>query len=538
MKKLFLLLGLTAISLSGYATLSDPLVIENASIKSISPNGKYAVSQGSSGLRILDLKPTDNNSQFNESDYEEYYCGDGNCVSDNGVVVASSPDNPAAQYWKDGEWHNLQLPSHALTSNHAQGISADGSRICGTIRVAGMGGDDDVLMVVPCVWNAEGNGYGKPVMLPHPDLDYANRIPQYITAIDLSADGKVIVGQIRDAQGLINYPIIYKENESGEWSYEIPYEYLINPDNLEIVPFPGEGPVMPQYESFMTPEEIDAYNEAYNEYKLSDAQIPCPEYWDFMTLEEIIAFNEAADIYNEKATVYNEKYEAWVDFIMGIAISSPDYAYNQVRISPDGKTYGCTVEVTGERDPLTGYPTIENSVWLFDLTSDKVSKYNKDGDLNIHYIANNGIGIGTTSAGTPSNSYILKDDETIDIVTWMNSQVPEYASWINQNMVFPYNKQVYDEKTGNYDFVYTEEVLTGRATATPDLSVVSLSVQNIWDGMDDGIAYIFDIKAAGAVNTALPSSEETSIYDLSGRKLKNATAPGIYIINGEKKVVR
>ncbi|MDE6787459.1 MAG: hypothetical protein K2J46_10540, partial [Muribaculaceae bacterium] len=489
---------------------------------------KYAVSQGSSGLRILDLKPTDNNSQFNESDYEEYYCGDGNCVSDNGVVVASSPDNPAAQYWKDGKWHNLQIPSYALTSNHAQGISADGSRICGTIRVAGMGGDDDVLMVVPCVWNAEGNGYGKPVMLPHPDLDYANRIPQYITAIDLSADGKVIVGQIRDAQGLINYPIIYKENESGEWSYEIPYEYLINPDNLEIVPFPGEGPVMPQYESFMTPEEIDAYNEAYNEYKLSDAQIPCPEYWDFMTLEEIIAFNEAADIYNEKATVYNEKYEAWVDFIMGIAISSPDYAYNQVRISPDGKTYGCTVEVTGERDPMTGYPTIENSVWLFDLTSDKVSKYNKDGDLNIHYIANNGIGIGTTSAGTPSNSYILKDDETIDIVTWMNSQVPEYASWINQNMVFPYNKQVYDEKTGNYDFVYTEEVLTGRATATPDLSVVSLSVQNIWDGMDDGIAYIFDIKAAGAVNTVLPSSEETSIYDLSGRKLKNATAPGIY----------
>ncbi|MDE6479102.1 MAG: hypothetical protein K2L45_02445 [Muribaculaceae bacterium] len=538
MKKLILLFGLTAINLSGYAEQSEPMMIENAAIKAISPNGKFAVSQGSTGLRILELSPDNENSQYNESDYEEYYSGDGNCVSDNGVVVASTPNNPNALYWKDGEWHSLQHPSNALTSNHAQGISADGSRICGNLRISGMGNDDDVLMVIPCVWNAEGNGYGKPVLLPHPDLDYADRVPQYITAIDISADGKVIVGQIRDAQGILNYPIIYKENENGEWSYDIPYEYLINPDKLEIVPYPGEGPAMPQFESFMTSEEIEAYNIVYNEYVSSGYQIPCPEYWEFMTPEEIAAYNEAADIYNEKAIAYNKKFEAWADFIFSIIETSPSYAFNQVRISPDGKTIGCTVEVTGERDPLTGFPSIENSVWLLDLTCDKISKYDKDGDLNIYYIANNGIGIGTTSAGTASNSYILQDENVIDIVNWMNSKVPEYASWIKENMIYQYEKEVFDEKTGNYDLIYTDDVLTGRATATPDFSIVSLSVENIWDGMDDGIAYIFDLKAAGAVNTVRTSSEEMSIYDLAGRKLKSATAPGIYIINGEKKVVR
>ncbi|MDE6552371.1 MAG: hypothetical protein K2K98_05345 [Muribaculaceae bacterium] len=538
MKKIFLLFSLTTISLSGYAELSDPIVIENASIKSISPNGKYAVSQGSSGLRILNFTQGDENSKFEESDYEEYYAGDGNCVSDNGVVVASTPTNPNAQYWKEGKWHSLPAPSYTLSSNHAQGISADGSRICGTLRVAGMGGDEDVLMVVPCIWNAEGNGYGSPIILPHPDYDFSNSVPQYITAIDISADGKVIVGQIRDVCAL-NYPIIYKENESGEWSYEIPYEYLINPDHLEAVPFPGEGPIMPQFESFMTQEEIDAYNEVYNEYVSSGYQIPCPEYWEFMSPQEIEAYNEAADEYNEKAIAYNKKFYAWADFIYGVANSSPNYAFNQVRISPDGKTIGSTVIVEGDSmDPLTGFPKVENSVWLFDLTSDKIGKYNKDGDININYIANNGVGIGTTSVGTASNSYILQDGNVIDMVTWMNSQAPQYASWMNENMIFTYDKEVFDEKTGNYDIVNTEEVLTGRATSNPDLSIMSLSVQNIWDYMDDGYAYIFDIKGGNGVETVRPATEEMIIYDLSGRKLKNATAPGIYIINGEKKVVR
>lgn len=532
MKKILLLTGISAISMAAFAEVPEPKIIDEALICSISTDGRYAVSQGSEGLRIFNLITGEEYTQISQSGNGELYAGDGNCVSNNGIVVAAMPDNPYPLYWKDGMWYNLPIPSYAMTSNFAQAISADGSRMCGTLRIAGMGNKDDVLMVAPCVWNAEGNGYGMPVMLPHPDFDYSDRVPQYITAVDISADGKVVVGQIRDAQGILNYPIIYKENENGEWSYEIPHQELINPDKLEIIPYPGDGPVMPQFESFMTPEEIAAYQEAYNEYVNSGYQIVCPEYWEYMTPEEIAAYNIAAVEYNEKAMAYNEKYEAWYDFIIAIANSSPDYAFNQIRISPDGKTFGCTVQVLGERDPMTGFPTVENSVWLFDLTSDKITEYGKNGDLNIYYIANNGIGIATTSAGTVSDSYILQDGEAIDIVTWMNSKVPEYASWIKDNMVFPYDYMVGDK------FETAEVVMTGRATATPDLSVISLSVQNVWDYMGDGVAYIFDLKAGDGVETLRPTSEETTIFDLSGRRLKNATSPGIYIINGEKRVVR
>lgn len=539
MKKLLLLTGLSAISVAVFADVPEPKVIEDALISSISPNGNYAVSQGAAGLRIFNLVTGEEYTQFSGEGYEEYYVGDGNCVSDNGIVVGSSPESPYPYYWKDGKWRALRIPSYAHTSNYAQAISADGSRMCGTLRIAGMGGDDDELMVAPCVWNAVGEGYGMPVILPHPEFDYSGRIPQYITAIDMSSDGKVIVGQIRDAQGILNYPIIYREDESGEWSYEIPHEELINPDKLEIVPFPGDGPVMPQFETFMTPEEIDAYNVAYAEYVSSGSTIPCPEYWEYMTVDEIAAYNKAADEYNKEAEAYNKKFEAWAEFILGVADASPDYAFNQVRISADGNTIGCTVQVVGDMDPMTGFPSVENSVWMFDLTSGKITKYEKNGDLNIFYVANDGVGIGTTSAGTVSDSYILQNGDAIDIITWMNSKEPAYASWIKDNMTFPYEQMVYDEATGNYEFVYGETLMTGRATATPDFSVISLSVQNVWDGMDDGIAYVFDLKSVGSgVDAVRPATEENTIYDLSGRKLRNASAPGIYIINGEKKVVR
>ncbi|MDE6638407.1 MAG: hypothetical protein K2K32_09275 [Muribaculaceae bacterium] len=532
MKKFLLLTGVSAISLASFAEVPDPKIFEDAIICSISPNGQYAVAQGSLGLRIFNLTTGEEYTQYNESVDEVYYAGDGKCVSNNGIVVASLESNPFPLYWKDGKWHTLPVPSYAMTSNFAQAINADGTRMCGTLRIAGMGNADDKLMVVPCVWNAEGDGYGMPVLLPHPDVDYSGSIPQYITAIDISSDGKVVVGQIRDSNGLLNYPIIYKEDESGEWTYEIPHEELINPDNLEVVPFPGDGPIMPQYETFMTPEEIAAYTEAKEKYENSGYMLPCPEYWEFMTPEEIAAYNEAADEYNEKAIVYNKKFEAWANFVLSVALSSPDYAFNQVRVASDGKTIGCTVMTEGGIDLMTGFKTVENSVWMFDLTSDKISKYSKNGDLNIYYIGNNGIGIATTSAGTVSDSYILQDEEAIDIVTWMNSKVPEYASWINENMVFPYeymNGDVFDT---------AEVVMTGRATSTPDFSVISLSVQNIWDYLDYGIAYTFDIKTTDGVESVMPATQEMTIYDLSGRKLKNATAPGIYIVNGEKKVVR
>ena len=525
-------------SLVAFAEVPEPTVIEDAIIHAISPNGKYAVSMGMKGIRIFNLETGEDYSKETEWGYEMYEAGQTKCVSDNGIVVAISQESQPV-YWKDGEWYDLPLPETALFSNLAQAITPDGKRICGSIGVAGISYDDDVLMQAPCIWNANGDGYQMPVMLPHPEFDFAGRVPQYITAIDISADGKVIIGQVRDATGMICYPIVYKENESGEWSYEIPYENLINPNHVEILPFPGDGPMMPQCESFMTPDEIDAYMKAYDDYVNSGYQLPYPEYADFMSAAEIEEYNKAVDEYNALAEAYNEKFYAYVESMEEIMATTPAYEFNSVRISPDGKTFGCTIQVEGESDPMAwGRPAIENTVWMFDLTADKITKYEKDGDLNLYSIVDDGIGIATTLAGTASNSFILNNGETTDMVTWMNSKVPEYASWIKENMVFTYEDFVYNEELEEYEMVEKEVLMTGRAAATSDLSIVSLSVQNIWDFMDDGVAYVFDMKSGTNVNSVCPSTTEKTIFDLYGRKLNNVSAPGIYIINGKKRIVR
>ena len=77
-----------------------------------------------------------------------------------------------------------------------------------------------------------------------------------------------------------------------------------------------------------------------------------------------------------------------------------------------------------------------------------------------------------------------------------------------------------------------------RALGNSDLSLIALGIDNYWDYEDDGVTCIFDMKSGSAVSTVRPSDTETVIYDLSGRRLKNADAPGIYIFNGKKKVVR
>lgn len=539
MKKILLFAGVYTISIAAFAETPEPKVIEDAVIRAISPNGKYAVSESENGMRIFDLESGEEYTQTSEVGYEPYQPGQTKCVSNDGIVVGVSMLDGAPAYRKGGKWENLPLPESATYSNLAQAITSDGSRICGSIGVTGISFEDDVLMQAPCVWNAEEDGYGYPVMLPHPDFDFAGRVPQYITAIDLSEDGKVVIGQVRDATGSLHYPIIYREDEKGEWSFEIPYENLINPDKLDIVPYPTDCPTQPQYESYMTPDEIEAYIKACRECYDSNFELPYPQYPDFMTAEEIAEYNKAADEYNELAKAYNEKLDKYFAFMEGVTASTPGYVFNSIRISPDGKTFGCTIEVVGERDPISwGRPKVENSVWTFDLSSDNITKYEKDGDLNLYSIANNSIGLACTLSGVATNSFILQNGETTDMLSWMNSKVPEYAAWMKENMVYTYEDWVYNENTDNYEEVVAEETMTGQPASTPDLSVIALSVPNKWDYMTAGSAYIFDMNAGSGVNASRPVSEEQTIYDLSGLKLKNVSAPGIYIINGEKKIVR
>lgn len=534
MKKSLLFVGISALSICAFAAEPEPTLLLDTRVTSISSNGKYAVSMGAyGGMSIINLSDLKSVDQW-EYIYEDYVPGHGKNISDTGIAVGVS-DLGLPEYWKDGEWHTLRMPDEVISSNLATAITPDGNRICGLLGISPLVYDDDALLKVPCVWEADGDGYGMPILLPHPDEDFAGRVPMYVTAIDISADGKVIVGQVIDAVGMINYPIIYKEDENGEWSYDIPYMSLINPDGIDVPKFPGEGPMMPSEESYMTPDELQEYNEAYQAYINSNYQLPYPKYEDYMSETEIEDYQAAYNKFEEDYKTWSAEYEKWAVAYQKVLNNSPAFIFNSILISPDGKSFGCTVEVVDMDSPNPsgwGYAT-EHHTWVLGVDKFEVTKYISK-DLNITWMCDNGITLAATSVNSPNNSFVLQNGEIIDMLTWMQSQNPEYASWMEENMNYSYDEYNWDTD----DLDYKEEFMTGRAVATPDLSRLILSVENIWDFMDNGEAVVFDLGAGSGVDSIRPTNDETTIYDLYGRKLNKASAPGIYIINGKKKVVR
>ncbi len=545
MKKQLLLIGLAGIGMSAMAEdLPTPQRLYDAYISAMSPNGVYAASQTYSGVKIFNLSTGKEDSYLMDPDdltAEPYGLGLGKCISNNGIVLGGT--DSAVQYWKDGEWYDLEVPDYASETNLANAITSDGSRICGSIGVGslGMAMQGDVLMQAPCIWNATEDGFGMPVMLPHPDLDFTGRVPQYITAIDISDDGKTIIGQVMNASGFLAYPILYRENENGEWSYEIPHEDFLMPEGTVFPEYPGDGPEQPNVFDFMTEENAAAYNEALNAYWWEE--IPDePKIDDYMSEEEKAKYEAALAAYNVANEEWSEKFNAWFDLWDKCTESCPNYQFNSVQISSDGNFYGCTIQIDGESDPGSllrwGMGSRDYNVWVFEVNGEGITKYDQTNDLNLTYPANNGIAPAATSIGSTNNSFVLSNGECEGMYDWMNKVCPEYASWIKENLTIEYEDFEQNPDTGKWDPVIKSELMTGRAMSTPDLSFMALSLENIWDYETEYDAFIFDLTSVNSVGSIRPASEDETIYDLSGRKLKSVTAPGIYIINGEKKAVR
>lgn len=550
MKKFLLLAGISAVSFAAFAEVPTPLKIDDAFVYSVSPNGKYGVSNSYGGMKILDLTKESQNEAYV---YPDYQTGIGRTISNNGIAVGSMEGN-SAEYWKDGEWYPLPLPANAGSTNLSNSITPDGKRICGSIGFAEMidAFDGDAIMQVPCVWNATEDGYGMPVMLPYPKVDILGRAPQYVTAVDISEDGKTVIGQVVISTGFLNYPIVYKEDEEGNWMYLLPYYSLINPDYVLVPDNPGDAPEHVEILDYMTSEDLEAYQAAmakYDEeidkyYEVGDWDAPYPEYpnfEDFMGEENLAAYQAAQEKYDEEYAAWDEEYMKYSEAIDKICASSPNPVYNSIRLTPDGKKFAYTCYVEDDSDPDAWFPKVYSYNWVFDLTRHNITKYEKLDDLAMYFLGDNGTMLACNLSGEVTQSYILENGYTIPVQSWISSMVAPYGEWMDENLSREIENWYFDPtigEDGEWIQEYYDAVVTGRATATPDFSKVVLSVEDL-EYVTDGTVYVFDIAEGVAdVNAVEAVKGEETIYDLSGRKLNRATAPGIYIVNGQKKVVR
>ena len=593
MKRILSLVTIAVIAASSYAQV--PQIHPNEAFAGVSPNGKYATSVVYEVLTITDL--TDNKKY----EYvEEYYVGNGNAISNTGVVVGSNVEG-IAQYWKDGEWHVIESAASRNMSK-ADGITPDGTRIVGAIAPEGYDGGYDGLMLTPCYWDVQADGTLSDVnFLPFPATDWSGRLPQYVTALRVSDDGKTIGGQIQDYSGIVCQPIVYRQDEDGNWTYTLIHNELYHPEGVELPEYPGEWdgetpmhetfmteeeqaayqaaldahvyPTSPEIEDFMSEESRAAYQAALEKYYETWADEDYPVVSDYITEEEQAAFDAAMEAYNQALNDYYENmpnpedymtaeekaayeqamkdysnwednYQAWQEAFYQLAESLPNMGFNNVLLSHDGKTYATS---RAQGDFFSGYTY---TPYVFNLEDDTFKAYDTDGmSVIVSSMANDGTLLAQKPASWVdpiAEAYILPagSEEFMPLYDYFETANPDLAEWMKENMTHEITEYEYDWETGEMIPAFTYKVLaSGIPFTNADMSVIVLGVENTWDfETDPNISYgyvLYTGLTTGVNAVNLPDNNKVEYYTIDGRKV-NTPAKGLNIVktaNGETKKI-
>ncbi len=222
--------------------------------------------------------------------------GNGHCVSNTGMLVGTNGTAPC--YWLDGTCYELPLFENTTGGlGGCNAVTPDGKYIVGDLGTGVDFGTADGLMNCPAIWTRQDDGTYKVDTLAYPHLDFTGRAPQYVMFNDISADGSVIVCQVRDYTGFYNYPAIYKKGADGKWSFTVVGDGLIwDAEKIKNVPAEPVDPSseVPVPQKYFTAADTVTYNNAVTKYRQAakDAQdglipwdsVPTyPDYWMFIT---------------------------------------------------------------------------------------------------------------------------------------------------------------------------------------------------------------------------------------------------------------
>lgn len=560
MKKSLLLLLAAALGAStAAAAIQTPEIYQGASFQQISANGEYALSYVYG--TVVYYKLTDGTMVSFEEDETgmiSYSLGNGNGITADGrTFVGSTLSHLNAAYYENGEWHNLPVPDENMT-NISHGITPDGSRICGTLGLNEMT-FDEVIMQVPCYWDRNADGsYDAPVVLPHPTKDLFGETPQYLTAVWISGDGKTIAGQMMFSSGSMAIPVIYQQDAKGEWSYTLPTKDLFNPNHLEPVENPGDFDEMaPNYEDYMTPEALTEYYDDINAYyEAGDWEAPYPEFEDYMTAEQREAYTKAMAEYQVKFDAWSEKFNAYWEYSGEVLASSPNFVFNNVMLSTDGRSLVGTLE---QEDPNAGPWDFFSRIYVpcsVDIATGELTRVDTDLSLLASGVADGDVILAYNGQNKmPMTGYVIKDGNVETLYDFLKNINPEYATWIDKNMS---HEVAVDFDPETYEDIIEELTFTGMPISTPDMSVIAIWNNCPWDYEYSAEGVIFHVQELSGVASIAVDGKQMSlrngalfvpegytaikVYNLSGLCVKSVAAPqgmvqldmnkGVYIVKG------
>lgn len=558
MKKFLLTLAVATATMAVNANDIAPIAFEGEALSSVSPSGQWVCGQIADGSVVIhNLETGEVWPYLSDGITLNYYVGLGNAVSNTGVVIgATKTDN--ACYWENGKWYELRVPNPQFISNTGS-ITPDGNVICGGVGRANFGIDADDLMLAPAVWYRQDNGtYGNAVLLPHPDLDYTGRVPQYITAICISDDGKTVAGQIRDFTGYMHEPIVYQCDDEGNWTYKLLARELLNPNNVQFPEWPGELPddvLMPSQEWYMTPEQIAAFVEANNKWYedgMPDGKMPT--YEQFMTPEQIAEYRAAMKEFQEIYIPWQANFDNFMEAYMEYAGTGTSFLFNNVRMSPDGKYYVSTADYL--LDPSRPASSRYNvSPIVIEIETDDVTYLNPRGTLYVNGVTSDYTVYANSPGGGDTGTYQTyvypqMSTNPVSLYDYVYDLNPVMGEWMEDNMLH----DVIMGLNSSGGFITEEMLCTGVGVATPDQKyILTNNTTYSWFDYNGGaefMSYLFSpdylagveeigaaaeysLKAIGGGMLKVTGSFATvEVYGLAGEKVFSVANPGDAINTG------
>lgn len=530
MKKIYisavaLCMATVAAAQSDYRT---PTIMEDAFAIKISGNGEYIVAQDIFGATHIY-----NTTTGDVKDYDVYYPGDGNCIADNGTAVGQSIDGSVAVVLRNGRasaFTNLGMSS-------LNAITSDGLRACGYMT------RDDGAMQVPFYCDIAENGLiGKAVPLPYPDKDFFGDRPQYVSAVCISEDGKTISGMVTDATGFFSYPIIFRQDENGSWTYATPTEKLFNPDNIPVPTFPKDDMgTAPQVYEFMTPDKRKEFIEAYEKYLETDnsADNPMNDLSYYMTETDLQDYNDAIEAYRKKQLeYYAEIDEYWIKMN---SIGRYQRFGGMMSISPDGNLMAVSLGITGSESATDIYDSFEP--YLFDTVSGSFQRIDTSvSNLLVSQIMGDGTLVAVTAptAFFTYNAYIWTpdSDDFMAFTDYIETYNPDIFPWMEDNLgqdgIIGYDPETAEPIYGFY-------ITTGMISFDADMTTFA-------GGIPSGNFFSYYYKdVPNGVEEIVPETEETvfEVFDINGFRILTTSEKeriynlpkGIYIVNGKKIIL-
>lgn len=514
MKKTLLFVSAMLLAACQICSAQTLNLLENMQVSRKSNDGKIVVSTDASGCmtvqnmesgEILYFEPTD--------DQQRYAVGFGNIFDDEGNMVGNIDDATPA-ILKNGEWTALPVAEGDNVSgklNSADGITPDGKRICGGIARSSFGLDSDDVMMAPVIWEKGDDGnYGMYKVLPYPEKDFTGRIPQYVTARSISADGKTVIGQIVDYSGSFPMPVVYREGDDGKWTYEILGAELVYNTEAVWPEYPEKEPERPDATLYMDEEKAKEYAAAYAKYQ-EDLEL----YWegkldeypaqpfveDYVTDTE--GYNKAMEEYQGEYNKYMQAIQDFDNLFWDFSVVyGRSFDFNSVFMSSDGRYMAAMYAQESDDpnvDPMEGKQDFR--VVRFDLQADG-NPYETCEALDglPTYVMDDGtVMYATPMQESARETYLwpLGTTEVTPLYGYMLMKYPEASVLMEENLTFnkvkqgPMGMQMKGEKV----------TTSGTAVASGDGTVFIGWLYNAFykAGNWEVMSYVLDTKSADGI---------------------------------------